>query len=591
MVMKTTNIANVLREIWKHARNYKAAFFFGIVAVIAVEVMELFVPLFYKKFFDLLTLQNPGSQASHMSALVGVIGSILLIHGIGWLMWRIIAVVHNWFIPHLQEDLIHSAHESLHRHSYGFFLDNFVGSLVRKAGRLGSSSTDLIETLQFILLPLVITVVGDLLILYSRHYMLALILLVWIIVFVAFNLWFSFWKYKYDVKQAAIDSEVSGILSDSISNATTVKLFTGMDRERNLFHEATDRLRKMRMFRWNIGELVDATQYGLMIIIEFVLMYVAIDYWQQGLLTIGDFAMIQGYFVALFGRLNGIGKAIRRFYESFSDASEMIEIMQQAPDVIDVRRAKLLSVTKGLVEFQDVEFAFGQTRKILKKLSLAVMPGEKVAFVGPSGAGKSTLFKLLLRFYDVSRGKILIDGQPIAKVTQESLRANIAVVPQEPVLFHRTLMENIRYGRSEATDEEVIEAAKKARCHEFISELQDGYQTHVGERGVKLSGGERQRVAIARAILKNAPILLLDEATSSLDSESESLIQEALQELMKGKTTIVIAHRLSTIMHMDRIVVIEQGQVVDTGTHRELLKRRTGTYKKLWQIQTSEYAA
>jgi ATP-binding cassette subfamily B protein len=330
-----------------------------------------------------------------------------------------------------------------------------------------------------------------------------------------------------------------------------------------MYHNVTERLRAMQTFTWNLGEVIEATQMGLMFLIEFVIFYVAIHYFEQGTLTIGDFALIQAYLVSMFGRLWDFGRGIRHVFEAFSDAREMAEIIKQEPDVMDVHQAASLVTTEGRVQFEDVYFSFQKTRRILKGFNLDIQPGEKIALVGPSGAGKSTITKLLLRFYDIEQGKILIDGQKISQVTQESLRAAIAAVPQEPVLFHRSIMDNIRYGRREATDEEVYEAAKKARCHEFIMELQEGYQTFVGERGVKLSGGERQRIAIARAILKNAPILVLDEATSALDSESEALIQEALQELMHGKTTIVIAHRLSTIMHMDRIVVVEDGQVTD----------------------------
>jgi len=240
-----------------------------------------------------------------------------------------------------------------------------------------------------------------------------------------------------------------------------------------------------------------------------------------------------------------------------------------------------------IVLFKKVDFGFNR-RPILKNFNLMINSGEKIALVGPSGAGKTTITKLLFRFFDIQKGYITIDKQSVANVTQDSLRQFISLVPQDPILFHRTLMENIRYGKKEATDKEVMEAAKKARCHEFISELPQGYETYVGERGIKLSGGERQRVAIARAILKNSPILVLDEATSSLDSESESLIQAALRELMQDKTVIVIAHRLSTIMQMDRIIVIENGQVTASGTHDELLKEK-GTYFKLWNIQAGGF--
>ncbi|HVU79954.1 MAG TPA: ATP-binding cassette domain-containing protein [Candidatus Paceibacterota bacterium] len=248
----------------------------------------------------------------------------------------------------------------------------------------------------------------------------------------------------------------------------------------------------------------------------------------------------------------------------------------------------MLKTTNGAIEFKNIEFHFSKTASILKDFNLVISGREKVALVGPSGAGKSTITKLLLRLYDIKSGSIEIDGQNIADVTQDSLRDAIAFVPQEPILFHRTLMENIRYGRRGASDEAVIEAAKKAHCHEFISKLPQGYDTFVGERGIKLSGGERQRVAIARAILKDAPILVLDEATSSLDSESEALIQDALEVLMRGKTVIVIAHRLSTIMKMDRIVVLEGGKVVADGTHDELLAQK-GLYHKLWSIQAGGF--
>jgi ABC-type multidrug transport system fused ATPase/permease subunit len=257
-------------------------------------------------------------------------------------------------------------------------------------------------------------------------------------------------------------------------------------------------------------------------------------------------------------------------------------------DVADAPHAPKLVVDRGEIAFDDAGFLYPSGKPALAHFDLTVRGGEKLAFVGPSGAGKTTITKLLLRFYDVTSGAIRIDGQNIAAVTQDSLRDAIAFVPQEPILFHRTLMENIRYGRRGASDEEVFAAARAAHCAEFINAFPEGYGTFVGERGVKLSGGERQRVAIARAILKNAPILVLDEATSSLDSESEALIQDAFQTLMRGKTVIVIAHRLSTIMKMDRIVVIEGGGIVAEGSHQELLKQG-GLYKKLWSIQAGGF--
>ncbi len=342
------------------------------------------------------------------------------------------------------------------------------------------------------------------------------------------------------------------------------------------------------MRAWRADEFIWSALGIFMLAINVGLLYGAIIFWQRGLVTIGDFVLIQSYLLVLFNRLVSMNRELRRFYDSFADAIEMVEILEEPHEIRNAPDAKPLKITDCEINFKNINFYFDETRPVLKDFNLAVNGGEKLALVGPSGAGKTTVTKLLLRLYNITKGSIEIDSQNIAAVTQESLRDAIAFVPQEPILFHRTLMENIRYGKHDASDEEVFAAAKKAHCHEFISALPEGYQTFVGERGVKLSGGERQRVAIARAILKGAPILLLDEATSSLDSESEALIQDALQNLMEGKTVIVIAHRLSTIMKMDRIIVIENGRVVAEGTHYELLKQR-GLYQKLWSIQAGGF--
>jgi len=319
-----------------------------------------------------------------------------------------------------------------------------------------------------------------------------------------------------------------------------------------------------------------------------VILWIAVDLWRNGSLTVGDFALIQAYLIAFFERVWNVGRVLRHIYEAMADAQEMVEISERLPDVRDVRRAKDIKVHKAEIRFSDVTFNYHKTRTAIERFALRIAPGERVAFVGPSGAGKSTLAKLLLRFYDPASGLIEIDGQDIKRVTQRSLRSQISFVPQDPVLFHRTVEENIRYARLDATSEEIERAAKLAHSHEFIIDLPDGYKTYVGERGIKLSGGERQRIALTRAILKDAPILLLDEATSSLDSESESLIQDALKRLMKGRTTIAIAHRLSTIMQMDRIIVVQEGKIADEGTHKVLLARK-GLYQNLWNIQAGGF--
>ncbi|MDP2598200.1 MAG: ATP-binding cassette domain-containing protein, partial [Candidatus Liptonbacteria bacterium] len=318
--------------------------------------------------------------------------------------------------------------------------------------------------------------------------------------------------------------------------------------------------------------------------------YAAINYWQQSVVTLGTFVLIQLYIIGLGSRLWNFSQIIRDFYGSYADAVEMVEIMKLPHEIKDVLGAKVLKVSAGEVVFKDMSFSFNSTREVLKKINLSIRTGEKVALVGPSGAGKTTVVRLLMRFYDVTKGAIMVDGQNIREVTLKSLRDAISLVPQDPLLFHRTIMENIRYGKPSATDADVMRAATLAHCDEFIQDLPKKYETYVGERGIKLSGGERQRVAIARAILKNSPILVLDEATSSLDSHSESLIQDALDTLMEKKTVIVIAHRLSTIKKMDRILVMEDGAIIEEGTHRDLARLKRGLYAKLWKLQAGGFS-
>ncbi len=338
------------------------------------------------------------------------------------------------------------------------------------------------------------------------------------------------------------------------------------------------------MRSWNAGSIISAIQQALAAVIEVGLLTLGVILWQQGIVTVGDFVLIQVYIISLVNRVWDIGNTLQRVYDAFSDASEMIDIIELPFGISDAPNASALVPTEGTLRFDAVSFYYNTDRPILSNLDLQIQGGEKIALVGSSGAGKSTVTKLLLRQYDIREGSITIDGQDIREVTQHSLHEAIGYVPQEPILFHRSLRDNIAYGKRTATEEEIVEAAKKAHCHEFISSLPDQYATHVGERGVKLSGGERQRVAIARAILKNAPILVLDEATSSLDSHSESLIQDALEKLMKGKTVIVIAHRLSTVMDADIIFVVAKGKIVAHGTHKEL-EKKSKDYKELIKNQ------
>jgi ABC-type multidrug transport system fused ATPase/permease subunit len=368
-----------------------------------------------------------------------------------------------------------------------------------------------------------------------------------------------------------------------------VKLFSGYDRERERYAVASGLVKSLRLKTWYMAVTMDGILGLLTSALEAGLLIVGFYLWRRGILTAGDFVLIQSYVIRLTGRVWEFAGVVRDIYESLGDAEDMTVILNTPHEIRDRRGARPLVVTKGKIELKDVTFNYNATRSVLEHFNLTIAPQEKVALVGPSGAGKSTIVKLLLRMHDTTDGDILIDGQSIKKVTLESLWSGMSFVPQDPILFHRTLRENIRYGKPDATDAEVEAAAKLAHCHEFIMESSDSYDTYVGERGIKLSGGERQRIAIARAILRNAPILILDEATSSLDSESERLIQDALRTLMQGKTVIVIAHRLSTIMTMDRIVVVDSGRVTEMGTHSDLLQQKNGLYQRLWDIQAGGF--
>lgn len=574
------------RRIWgvffQESKAYPGLFLVLFLCVGLNSLITAVAPLFYKDFFDALT-----SDAALGAAFTALVWGLSL-RGCGWLLWRPTNLITNWTQAKVMANLSNKALHNVLQHSQEFFSNAFVGGLTRKVNRFAVAYDMILDQLVYYLLPLFGSAVMMLFVIFSRSTTIGLALLVWFLVLLYFNYLVIRWKQKYEEERSEADSKVGGLASDIITNSTPVKVFSAARHEEGLFGAAIESLRKIRLFTWNINEIILAVQGFLTIAIEVVVMIGSFRLYQQGLLTVGDFVLFQTYILTLSNSLWGLGSVLKNLYQAFADAKEMVEIMDKPFDVQDVPGASSLKISKGAIEFKDVSFNFNETRAVLDRFSLSIAAGEKIAFVGPSGAGKTTVTKLLFRFYDLTSGAITIDGQDISKVTQDSLRNAIALVPQEPILFHRSLMDNIRYGRRDATDEEVLEAAKKARCHEFISSLPDGYDTMVGERGVKLSGGERQRVAIARAILKDAPILVLDEATSSLDSESEHLIQEALNILMEGKTVIVIAHRLSTIITMDRIIVIEGGNIRAMGTHDELLKKDE-LYKKLWSIQAGGF--
>lgn len=518
-------------------------------------------------------------------------GTILVMYTVYWGSRRVYAYLAIYAQLAAMKRLENQATSYLLRHSFDFFANQFAGSLVKRVNRFSRSFMDIADAWGYVLFPMLAALTWMLLLAWHRSPPIALAVLGWFLVLAAYNYWSSRRIQSLRLERAKKDSEVTGYLSDTMTNISSVQQFAGITREQAAIARLIGERIDLHARVWRAGEMTFTMQNVLMVFVEAIFLYFGIQGLRSATLTIGDFLFLQTALGTLFNRTWDLSRVIRVWHEAMAEAKEMVEILERPLGIVDRVDAKSLVVKKGEIIFDNVRFRYGSSSAVLNNVDLSIRPGEKVALVGPSGAGKSTIVKVLFRFYDLTKGRILIDGQDIANVTQDSLRASLSLVPQEPILFHRSLKENIRYGCPRATDKDIIKAAKQAHCHEFIAALEKGYDTYVGERGVKLSGGERQRVAIARAILKNAPILVLDEATSSLDSESEHLIQDALKHLMKDKTVIVIAHRLSTIMQMDRIVVLEDGAIADVGTHQELLQTEGGLYRKLWELQAGGFLA
>ena len=473
------------------------------------------------------------------------------------------------------------------QHSYTYFQNHFAGSLARKVTEGIEKALQLNEQIRWqIILPFTVMTSSGIA-LFSISWIYGLI----VIGFVAMVLLPVFIKLKKLTEQSRIYadrcSDVSGQVVDSLTNMASVKSYAHEEREM----EEHKRVSEDQMKAWHkllrTWILLDNYRRATLVIFGGGMMLSCLYGWQHGILSLGDMASIMGIAFSFTGNAWHISNGVIHVMESLGYLNDSLTTLIVQHAVKDKENAGILHVGGGKIEFRRVDFEY-ENKAVFNGLNLSIEPGQRVGLIGPSGAGKSTLINLMQRFYDVQNGEILIDRQDIAAITQKSLRDHISVIPQDTSLFHRTIMENIRYGRLDASDEEVRKAAEQAYATEFIDELPEGFDTYVGERGVKLSGGQRQRIAIARAILKDAPILILDEATSALDSESEKKIQTALKNLMQNKTVIAIAHRLSTIHHLDRLLVMEDGKIVEDGTHDELLMNK-GTYEKLWAMQSGGF--
>lgn len=579
------HIRLVLKYFWQVIRRFKVSFFTVVVSTVVFSALDVYVPLQYLKLWDVLSVND----FTVVSVARSIIIIILILKLLSWVIRRISGFSLAHFEAETMAGLREQAFSYMIGHPYSFFANNFGGSLTQKINKYARAFERLTDKMAADGLPLVIRSAGVIIAIYTLIPKYAYILGMFCIVFLLTALIYIRYKIKYDVAAALADTKTTGVLSDAISNHSSIQLFTGHSYEENRTGETIQKQRKATVFNWYLWEGLNAIQSFYSVVIEFIIFWVAIGDWKLALITLPFMVLLQSYLVRLIDSLWSFGGIVRTFYDGFADAQEMAIILNTPYEIVD-KAVKVADNIKGEVVFNKVTYVYkNNNTKVLDDFSLTIPPGQKIAIVGSSGAGKTTFVRLIMRLFDITSGKIEIDGIDISKISQQNLREQISFVPQDPVLFHRSLLENIRYGKRDATEAEVLTVAKLAHCDEFIGALPKGYQTYVGERGVKLSGGERQRVAIARAILKNAPILILDEATSSLDSHSESLIQDALHTLIKGKTTIVIAHRLSTVREMDRIIVLKKGKIIEDGVHDELANKEGGLYKKLWDLQAGGF--
>jgi ATP-binding cassette subfamily B protein len=490
--------------------------------------------------------------------------------------------------PIHRQHIVRSLYAYLQHHSHRYFSSSFAGAL---AHRIGETSLGVTQTMQMLIsefMSVIIVYIVSTILLYRVYPPLAAFVGLWAVCFISISFWLATRCRIYSQKAAAARSETTGIIVDAITNLTSSRLFARLGFERRYLNEQLRlELKEVRKSNW-YSERIRWFQFISAAILKVGTLYYSLSLWNQGAITAADFVVATSLSLLIISEARNLSRRFLEIFEHIGNIANGVLTIIQPHELIDQDEAIAHSITQGKIEFRQVNFSYLEGKQVFQNLSVTIQSGQRVGLVGFSGSGKSTFVNLILRVFDPQSGQIIIDGVNIGDMTQEALHAQISLIPQDPSLFHRTLMENIRYGRLDATDEEVIKAARKAHAHDFIAQIKEGYHSLVGERGVKLSGGQRQRIAIARVILKDAPILILDEATSSLDSITEKAIQDTLDLVMNEKTVIVVAHRLSTIAHLDRILVFDQGRVIEDGTHSQLLAKG-GAYYKLWKMQAGGF--
>lgn len=548
-----------------------------------MAINDAIYPYFLKQIVNSLN-QYDGPKAEVFTAISVPVILLTLSWAITEIFQRLQGIVAIYAFPALRAAIRNEAFTYVQGHSPHYFANEFAGNLAKKISDLPNKCQNIVEIISYQFITVFFGCAIVIWLMWRAQPIFALILLAWIIIHLMISFFGAHLGNRFWARHADAESKLSGKIVDVITNILTVHLFARKKFEYEYLQSfQQEEIYKAQKANW-VMEITRLafTVNGLFLILGMT--YCLIYGWSKGWVTLGDFTQISMQSFWLLGWLWYLSYQLIVLARDSGSINNALTLLRKPHDLVDQPNAKSIKIHSGAIEFRDIYFNYHKNNYLFSNLSIHIPPGQKVGLVGFSGSGKTTFVNLLLRFYQIQAGHIYIDDQDIYEVTQESLRENITVIPQDPSLFHRSLMENIRYGRPNATDEEVIAASKLAHCHEFIKVLDEKYQTVVGERGLKLSGGQRQRIAIARAILKRAPILILDEATSALDSVTEKLIQKSLTDLMKRQTTIVIAHRLSTIAGMDRILVFHEGKIIEDGTYESLLKAN-GHFAKLWQLQ------
>ena len=576
---------NLFSFIWQFLRQHKFNLSVMIIVTFIASLEIALGPYILKLIIDAANTNNNATLLSAIfyPALFYVL--LTVIHNIAFRTYDYSCIK---FFPKLRTEISTSLFNYLSQHSIIYFQQNFSGDLANKISNMSEGTETIVKITYEMILGRILTIIIGAILLCTVHFIFPLILLVWVILYVANGYRFTRKTAEYARAFSQASSRTIGEITDSISNIVSAKIFSNTDYESSQVEESVNAVGKKEII---LQEYIMKIHFYQNILFTFLIIFLMCGLVYGRLhdwVTVGDFAFILGLSIAIAGMVNGLTQAMPTLAKEMGKCQQTLNVIVTPHEIQDIKNPKTLSVTKGLIEFKNV--VFGYDKKILfNNLNVVIEPGTKVGLVGFSGSGKTTFINLLLRLYDINKGDICIDEQNIKLVTRDSLISNIALIPQHPELFHRSMMDNIRYGDIKASDQEIYAAAKIANCNEFIEQLDNGYQSLVGERGIKLSGGQRQRIAIARAVLKNSPILILDEATSALDSFTEKQIQDSFNKVMLNKTSIVIAHRLATALKMDRILFFKDGAIVEEGTVKELLAKQGGYFSKFWEMQTEGF--